>query len=139
MRPYPLAYSLESQGTAEIDAMMREVQEHGAWVPATWVVEPWHGLLHAARRTGNGFQRLGEVWTLLRMLPIEVEQADPARVAAEVSPLAWKHQLTIYDATYLEVVLRRDLPLATRDNLRRAANQEGVTCRFFEPKPAPGV
>jgi predicted nucleic acid-binding protein len=41
--------------------------------------------------------------------------------------LAEKHRLTVYDATYLELSLRRGLPLATFDAaLRRAAAAAGA-------------
>ena len=41
--------------------------------------------------------------------------------------LARRHRLIVYDATYLEVVMRRDLPLATLDGeLARAAHAEQV-------------
>ena len=42
--------------------------------------------------------------------------------------LARRHSLTIYDAAYLEVAVRRSLPLATLDQrLRAAAEAIGVT------------
>jgi predicted nucleic acid-binding protein len=41
--------------------------------------------------------------------------------------LAERHGLTLYDATYLELSLRRGLPLATFDAaLRRAATATGA-------------
>ena len=41
--------------------------------------------------------------------------------------LADRHGLTLYDAAYLELALRRDLPLATLDcELRQAATTEAV-------------
>ena len=41
--------------------------------------------------------------------------------------LARSHRLTSYDAAYLELALRRGLPLATRDKaLQAAARLEGV-------------
>jgi predicted nucleic acid-binding protein len=41
--------------------------------------------------------------------------------------LAERHQLTLYDAAYLELALRRNLPLATLDeDLRRAVRAEKV-------------
>ena len=41
--------------------------------------------------------------------------------------LAERHGLTLYDAAYLELSVRRDLPLATFDAaLRRAASAAGV-------------
>jgi predicted nucleic acid-binding protein len=44
-----------------------------------------------------------------------------------VLPLCRSQQLTSYDAAYLELALRRQLPLATLDeDLRRAAMSLGV-------------
>jgi len=41
--------------------------------------------------------------------------------------LADFHRLTVYDATYLELALRRSIPLATRDgDLRKAAILEDI-------------
>jgi predicted nucleic acid-binding protein len=41
--------------------------------------------------------------------------------------LATAHQLTAYDAAYLDLAKRLSLPLATRDvDLRRAALAEGI-------------
>ena len=134
-----LAYSFESQATPEIDAIMRTVQQQGALVPATWVVEHWHGLVKARSR-GISDDEIGRVWELIRLLSITVEPADPGRVAVAVFPLARAHQLTIYDATYLETAIRNGLPLATCDkSLRRAADSERVTCLYCEPRlPAGG-
>jgi predicted nucleic acid-binding protein len=41
--------------------------------------------------------------------------------------LAERHQLTLYDAAYLEVAIRRGLPLASLDReLRGAATAENI-------------
>ena len=43
------------------------------------------------------------------------------------SKLAERHRLTLYDAVYLELALRRELPLATLDKeLRSAADTEKI-------------
>ena len=53
---------------------------------------------------------------------------DGARLAlAKISDLAIDHALTVYDAVYLELALRRRLPLASLDAaLNRAAQLSGV-------------
>ena len=46
---------------------------------------------------------------------------------AEVLRLARTHNLTVYDAAYLELARRKEIPLATLDDaLARAAAKEGV-------------
>ena len=52
---------------------------------------------------------------------------DRAPNEADVLSLARRHQLTVYDAAYLELARRDGLALATLDAaLQRAARAEGV-------------
>jgi len=70
-----------------------------------------------------------QLWEELGRLPIDPEPAlilTSAR-GEEVLGLAEKHGLTVYDAAYLELARRYELPLATLDgDLRKAAQAEGV-------------
>jgi predicted nucleic acid-binding protein len=63
----------------------------------------------------------------LALFPIN-EDAEAGRQAWSGSLiLAERHSLTVYDAAYLEVALRRGLPLATLDrDLGRAASAEKI-------------
>jgi len=57
-----------------------------------------------------------------------VDPDTPGRALTYAWPLAAQHGLTTYDAAYLELAIRRGLPLATLDvSLARAARAEGVT------------
>jgi predicted nucleic acid-binding protein len=43
-------------------------------------------------------------------------------------PLVGRHKLTAYDASYLELAIRHDLPIAALDNaLTTAAREAGVS------------
>lgn len=54
------------------------------------------------------------------------------RLLGEIVALARKHQLSTYDASYLDLALRKGLPLATQDKaLIRAAADCGVA--LFQP------
>lgn len=57
-------------------------------------------------------------------LPLRVDLSPDEH---EVLRLAREHQLSVYDAAYLELALRESLPLATLDTtLAKAAQAEGV-------------
>ena len=61
-------------------------------------------------------------------LPIEIENSLSAALGKSVLVLSEKHSLTVYDAAYLELAYRRQLPLGTLDSdLRNAAQIEGLT------------
>jgi predicted nucleic acid-binding protein len=56
-----------------------------------------------------------------------VDDEGPHRAFGETLDLADKHALSVYDATYLELAIRKGLPLASRDRaLNKAAKVAGV-------------
>jgi predicted nucleic acid-binding protein len=64
---------------------------------------------------------------LLAALPIVVDPESATHAWAGVITLAREPHLSAYDAAYLELALRRGLPLATRDQrLASAAETLGV-------------
>jgi len=65
--------------------------------------------------------------SFLRELPVTIDGETASHVWTATAQLAEQHKLTAYDATYLELALRRGLPLATRDKpLAAAAQKAGV-------------
>jgi len=76
---------------------------------------------------GDGGGRSRTFLGLLEGLPISVDQPSTASAWHDTLALARSHRLTTYAAAYLELALRRGLPLATRDKaLQAAARLEGV-------------
>ena len=72
-------------------------------------------------------QHAQRVLTELTRLPIEVDRAPV--LPSELLALTLRFGLSSYDAAYLELALRRQLPLATQDvALRDAALAAGVGC-----------
>ena len=66
-------------------------------------------------------------WAQLAALDILIAQHSVGSVYNAGAPLAALHRLTAYDAAYLELALRRRLPLATLDaELAVAARAEDV-------------
>lgn len=96
-------------------------------MPAHWPTEILNGLLVASRRKRIQADQPALFWDELSRLPIEAEGALGAVQAKTVLALGEKHNLTIYDAGYLELAYRRQLPLGSLDaDLRKAAQAEGV-------------
>lgn len=103
-----------------------------AIVPAVWAYEVSNVLLVAERR--RRLQRADTVrfLALLSALPIEVEAAAGVAGITALVTLGRERRLSAYDAAYLDLALREQLPLATRDGaLRSAARAADV--RHFAP------
>jgi predicted nucleic acid-binding protein len=65
-------------------------------------------------------------------LPITVEQESPEHMLKEIVSLAREHGLSTCDASYLDLAMRLELPLATQDaSLVKAAEKSKVP--IFDP------
>jgi predicted nucleic acid-binding protein len=108
-------------------AILEQLQTHQAHVPALWLWETANVLVQAERRGRISGAASRIFLGLLEDLPISVDQPSTASVWHDTLALARSHRLTSYDAAYLELALRRGLPLASRDKaLQAAAGAEGV-------------
>jgi len=96
-------------------------------VPEIWGFEIANIIFVAFNRRKRINQRqIDEYLMRLKALPIRVELNDVwANIALESQARKWN--LPAYDAAYLELALRKKLPLATADDdLRKAAEVEGI-------------
>jgi predicted nucleic acid-binding protein len=117
----------EDEATPEADAVLELVIQQGAIVPALWYTEIENGLGMAERRNRLSPTGVREACGLLRGLPLVLDEPAPERAFGAVLDLMRTHRLTAYDATYLELAIRRGLPLASSDRaLRTAAVAIGV-------------
>jgi len=122
-----MAWVFPDEANESTDALRESLLKDSAVVPALWPIEVGNVLLVATRR---GRITEGD-WPLIRSdleaLPIEIDPDSCNRVLSTVLPLAREHNLSVYDAMYLELALRRRLPLATLDRkLAACAVKAGV-------------
>jgi predicted nucleic acid-binding protein len=97
-------------------------------VPALWPLEVANALtvLVRRRRLTAAERQAGLGW--LRGLPLRVDHEMASLAFSRLSDLAAAHQLSVYDAAYLELAQRRKLVLGCRYGpLRKVAKQSGVS------------
>jgi predicted nucleic acid-binding protein len=122
-----MSWCFQDETSPYSDSILDLLGEATAFVPSIWPLEVGNVLLVAERH-----QRLGEAdsarfLVLLSDLPIVIEQESPERMFKEILSLARKHNVSTYDASYLDLAMRKGLSLATLDqNLRAAAQRGGV-------------
>ena len=98
-----------------------------AIVPEIWAFEIANIIFVAFNRRKRISQKqINEYLMRLKALPIRVELHDVwANIALESQARKWN--LPAYDAAYLDLALRKKLPLATADDdLRKTAQSEGI-------------
>jgi predicted nucleic acid-binding protein len=96
-------------------------------VPVLWAFEVANSLLALWRRRVIQEQQYERARRDLVELESIVDEEGPRLALEKISTLAQKYSLSVYDAVYLELALRRGLPLASRDSaLNKAAKRAGV-------------
>jgi predicted nucleic acid-binding protein len=122
-----LAWVYSDEITEPIRRVFNLVSENGAWVPGLWKLEVANILEMGARRGRHDDAFRNSTLADLALLPISVDTETDRQAWGATLQLSERHRLTLYDAAYLELALRRRLPLASLDaELRRAAQAEGI-------------
>lgn len=123
-----LAWCFEDEATPAIDAVMQQVAESGAIVPALWRLEVANGLQAGLRRGRLTAPQREAMLAALADLDIATDPETDRYAWSTTLRLAERHALTLYDASYLELAQRLSLPLASLDKaLRHAAGAVGIT------------
>ena len=129
-----LSWFFKDERTPGADAILSEVTEKGAVVPALWRLEVANALQMAVRRKRIDASFRDGALTQLSRLSISADPDTDAYAWTVILQLADRFQLTLYDAAYLELAGRRRLPLATLDReLRDASAALGITLLGVNP------
>lgn len=122
-----MAWFFEDEWSPYAEAVLDATSDFPVVVPSVWPLEVGNTFLMAERRKRIRREQWLRFIADLDAMPIAVERESTSRMLTEILLLASEHQLTTYDASYLDLAMRKNLPLATLDKaLRRAAGKCGV-------------
>jgi predicted nucleic acid-binding protein len=113
------AWFLPDEATPATEAALQATATHDIWVPALWLLEVGNLLLSAQRRKRITADKRRELAAAAAALRIKVDR-EPLTITT-LDELAARFGLSAYDAAYLELAIRRGLPLATQDEALVAA------------------
>lgn len=122
-----LAWYFADEADPYADAVARGLATREAVVPSLWRLEIANALVVGERRKRSTQAQAAAFVARLGRLPIVVDDETDAHAWGETIRLARAHSLSAYDAAYLELAMRRGLPLASLDDpLKAAAAAVGV-------------
>ena len=122
-----VAWLNKAESTPIVLSVFRRLETEVAWVPSLWWVEVANALQMGFRRKRYSMAERDGQFSDVARLTIFTDTHSFQTVPEAALALSDRHTLTVYDAVYLELALRRGLPLATLDSeLREAAMAEGV-------------
>ena len=123
-----MAWCFDDEATPYTDGVRDSLADGRAIVPTLWPIEVANATIVGERRKRLDEARSSRFLALLNGLPIEIDSETAARAWIDTMHLARAHNLSAYDATYLELAIRLGLPLACLDGkLKAAAQAAGVS------------
>ena len=109
------------------ERVLMSMSAAGALVPNLWHLEAANVLLGALSRKILEVADVDRFTAQLESLPVTTDTSTASQAFGHTISLAKAYRLSSYDAAYLELAVRKGLPIATLDKaLRRAAKQSNV-------------
>ncbi len=114
----------QNQEVKKIETLLAKTK---AQVPPIWHYEVANVLCMAEQSRRISEANVVEFKSILNALPIVTDTLALTKTIDNTFLLAKEHNLTIYDAAYLELAMRQGMPLATGDKkLKTACKRSGV-------------
>jgi predicted nucleic acid-binding protein len=122
-----MSWCLQDEANEVADAVLASLEAQNAITPSHWPLEVANVLTLCERRRRVTDARIVEFLGFLGTLPIAIDDQTAKYALSDVLALARTHQLTAYDAAYLELALRAGCPLASLDTtLNETATGLGI-------------
>ncbi len=124
---FALRWCFEDEATASTELLLTALQnqEKTAWAPSIWRYEMLNGLGKGVSRGRLARDKAFLFWKELQELPVNITEVP---VDDKLLELALKHNLAVYDASYLSLAESRRLAIATVDGkLQQAAESIGLS------------
>ena len=123
-----MAWLFRDEATPKTVALLNRLATETALVPAWWSIEITNVLALAERKRRITATQSDAFIADLSKLGIERDHEATDRAFTHLLALCRTHRLTSYDAIYLDLAIRRSLPLATLDDdLRKAAKKLSIS------------
>ena len=110
-----MAWFFDDEATTFTDSVQDLLVYNTAFVPSIWSLEVVNVLIVAERKKRISTADSTHFLALVSQLPIKVEQTEPAIAFHNILFLARKYQISSYDASYIELAIRKGLPVASLD------------------------
>lgn len=122
-----MTWLFPDEATLQTAELLDRLSDESAVAPGWWYLEVTNVLALAERKGRITAAQSAEFIADLCKLGLEIANQSAGRAFDHLLPLARTHQLTTYDAMYLDLAVRCNLPLATLDDqLRKAATKLSV-------------
>jgi predicted nucleic acid-binding protein len=130
-----MRWHLESEKSADqkyAESVLLSLTEANALVPNLWHLEAANVLLGAEKRGDTSLGEVERFIAQLEGLPLHVDSLTANQSFSRTMALARAYKLSSYDAAYLELALRKGLPIATLDKDIMKSAKKADVCLYLK-------
>ena len=123
-----LSWFFDDEFSPYSNAIAEIMPQSQAVVPIVWPLEMANGFLTAFRRGRLPETKAPALIGALDRLRVDIDRGIALEFLTQATlTIGIAHRLSAYDASYLELAMRRAIPIATQDErLLRAASAAGI-------------
>ena len=122
-----MSWLFHDEQTAKVLKLRELMKTKSVLVPGIWSLEVANVLWAAEKKMRITAFQSSQYQQLLNELPIETDENTAEYALQRILELAREYDITVYDASYLELSLRFTCPLATMDKaLQAVAVKAGI-------------
>ncbi|OGT41278.1 MAG: hypothetical protein A3F42_07310 [Gammaproteobacteria bacterium RIFCSPHIGHO2_12_FULL_37_34] len=123
-----MAWCFEDETSEYSEKILDALSENTAWVPALWSIEVANSLIVAERKKRISHIKAIAFKQHIDTFAIKIDDYLLTKPIELLLDLAKETGLTAYDATYLELAIRKNLPIATLDvELKKSSQKMGLS------------
>lgn len=122
------ALFLPDESSSKIKSFISDLSEEPTlWIPTLWWYEMTNVLTVAERKKRINHSEVLKIISLFDQFNLNTDNSNGAKFSNRIYELSRLYKLTAYDATYLELSIRKGAGLASFDNqLLNSAKEAGV-------------
>ena len=122
-----LSWCFKDESTTLTEQALKQLEIEQAFVPEIWSLEISNILILAERKKRIKYADIVQFLELINKLNIEIDNETSTKAFNEILSLAYSEKITTYDASYLELAMRKGVPLASKDlQLYKTAERLGI-------------
>lgn len=110
-----MAWCFEDETSDYTEAILDSLNAKSALVPVIWPLEVTNVLLMAMKRKRLSKIKAAAFFDRLNDLPIKLANSKPLSAMMSIFELGDERKMTSYDASYLDLALAHNIPIATMD------------------------
>lgn len=125
-----MAWCFDDEANPQSDKILMQLKTLKVLVPNIWALEVMNVLRVGERKKRISFSQSNTFMNLLSNLPIEIDDDANTIIHKRILDISREYDISSYDAAYLELALRKNIPFISFDKALMLAAKKAHIHKF---------